>query len=397
VRSLPINGSPEHEAWRHEVRAFLDEEMTPEIEGFVWDYSEDDAAWEATRAFWQKAGAKGWVGLTWPKEFGGSEKSAIEKWIFYEELWDRRAPEYPLIGMQVAGHVLRLGTPEQRALHVPGIASGDVLWAEGFSEPNAGSDLASLETRAVRDGDEWVLNGQKTFGSAAQRADWMIVLARTDPSVPKHAGLTCFLVPLDTPGISMTPMLNIVGGRQNQTFFDDVRLPLNCQLGTVNRAWQEIWFQLGGERLDRGGPVPSPREAILGHVLDMLVDYCRETSRNGAPLIKDPVVRMQIAELMIGVEALRLMEFESLWRFERGEPSPYGSYLSQTIYKEFWPRMAEIAMNIVGPLGQVRSGRWAPLAGAIEHFYRTSFGNHAGGTSQVKRMVLATRGLGLPR
>ncbi|OAI42342.1 hypothetical protein AYO38_11490 [bacterium SCGC AG-212-C10] len=392
-----IEDSPELTQWREEVRAFLDSELDERIVGFDWDYSEDDELWDATVGFWQKVGAKGWVGVGWPKELGGAGKSATEKWILHEEFCAYRAPDYPIIGLQVAAHVMRLGTPQQRAKHVPGIASARVLWGEGYTEPDAGSDLASLEAKAVRDGDEWVINGQKTFGTAAHRAQWMAVLARTDSTVPKHAGLTAFLVPLDTPGLTMTPMHNLAGGRQNHTFFDNVRVPLDCQLGSVNRAWQEVWFQMGGERMDRGGPAPSVRERRLGVVLEMLIDFCKQTKRNGVLMSEDPVVRMQLSELMIGVESMKLLEYDSFWRSQSGNPSAYGHYLSQAYYKEFWPRFAQTCMEILGPAAQITSGPWAPLAGEVEQFYRTSFGNHAGGTSQTKRMVIATRALGLPR
>jgi alkylation response protein AidB-like acyl-CoA dehydrogenase len=254
-----------------------------------------------------------------------------------------------------------------------------------------------LTATAVRDGDEWVINGQKTFGTSAHRAEWMAVLARTDPSAPKHAGISCFLVPLDLPGITMTPMYNLAGGRQNMTFFDNVRVPLSCQLGDVNRAWQQVWFRLGGDRLAHDPPGPSVREARLGDVLDMLIEYCQETSRNGRPLSADPVVRAQLADLMIGVDSLRMFEYENFWRSDTEQHTSYGGYLSQAFYKEFWPRFAQQCMEILGPLAIVYAGKYAPLAGAAEQIYRTSFGIHAGGTSQVKRMVVATRGLGLPR
>jgi alkylation response protein AidB-like acyl-CoA dehydrogenase len=392
-----IEDGPEQQQWRAEVRAFLDAELEERIVGFDWDYDENDELWAATRDFWRKVGQRGWIGSTWPKEFGGGGKSAVDKWILHEELVRYRAPDYPGIGLQVASHVLRLGTDEQRKQHVRGVATADILWGEGYTEPDAGSDLASLTTTAVRDGDEWVINGQKTFGTAGHRAEWMAVFARTDPTVPKHAGLTCFLVKIDTPGISMTPMRNLAGGRQNATFFDNVRVPLTGQLGTVNRGWQEVWFQLGGERLDRGAPAPSVREGRLTDVLDMVIEYCKETKRDGRPLSEHADIRAQLADLLIGVESLKLFEYESFWRSTTGTHSNYGGYLAQAYYKEFWPRFAQQCMEIIGPLAIVYAGKYAPLAGAVDALYRTSFGNHAGGTSQVKRMVLATRALGLPR
>jgi alkylation response protein AidB-like acyl-CoA dehydrogenase len=192
-------------------------------------------------------------------------------------------------------------------------------------------------------------------------------------------------------------MYNLAGGRQIMTFFDDVRIPLDCQLGDVNRAWQQIWFRLGGERLDKGAPGPNVREGRLAEVFDMVIEYCKETKRNGRLLSEDPVVRAKLADLMIGIDSLKMFEFENFWRATTGNPADYGGYLAAAYYKEFWPRFAQECMEILGPLSIVYAGKYAPLAGAVEQLYRTSFGNHAGGTSQVKRMVVATRGLGLPR
>lgn len=388
---------PRHSSWREEVRAFLDDAMDDRLRGFDWDYSEDDELWAMTRDFWRKAGARGWVGVTWPKELGGAGKTALENWILNEEMVNRQAPGYPGIGEQVAHHVMRLGTDEQRKQHVRGVATAEVLWGEGFTEPDSGSDLASLQTTAVRDGDEWVINGQKTFGTSAHRAEWMAVLARTDPHAPKHAGITCFLVPSNLPGMTMAPLYNLAGGRQNMTYFDNVRVPLSAQLGDLNRAWQQVWFRLGGDKLAHDPPTTGVRQARLGDVLDMVIEYCKETRRNGTLLSEDPATRAQLAELMIGVDSIRMFEFDSFWRADSGNPADYGGYLSQAFYKEFWPHFAQKCMEILGPLSIVYAGKYAPLGGAVESLYRTSFANHAGGTSQLKRMVLATRALGLPR
>lgn len=393
---LSIDTLPQQQQWRREVSDFLDRELPPAFD-FEWDYNEDDQDWQTARDFWKKVGQKGWVSLTWPNEYYGSQRTPIEKWILHEEFNKRNAPEYPGIGLSVADSVLRLGTPEQRLRFLKGIASADILWGEGFTEPDHGSDLAGLETRAVRDGDEWVINGQKTFGTAAHRCEWMFVFARTNLDVPKHAGISAFAVPLDTPGVTLQPMVNLAGGRQNMTFFDNVRVPQDHLIGDVNEGWRQVWFHLGGEQLDRGGPAPSMRNFRMAYVLDKLIQFCKETKRHGMPLGNDPVVRLQIADLLIGVEAIKLLEYESFWRFESGKSSEFGPYLPAAYLKEFQPRFAQSCMEILGPAAQIQSGRWAPLAGAVDRMYRASYGNHAGGTSQVKRMVLATRGLGLPR
>jgi alkylation response protein AidB-like acyl-CoA dehydrogenase len=391
--------TPELRAWRHEVRDFLETEL-PGGMLFNYDYDEDPERWAVYRDFWRKMGEKKWVSLTWHTDCYGLGRSAIEKWILHEELCNYGAPSYPVIGLAVAAALLRVGTPEQRRRHLPGIADVTTLWGEGYTEPGAGSDLANLSTRADRDGDHWVINGQKTLGTAAHHCEWMAVLARTDPNSKKHAGISCFLVPLDTPGISFGPLDNMAGGRQNHTFFDNVRVPADSVLGEVNQGWKQVWLGMGGDNLDNGGPIPDPHTFRILNMLQQIVEYCRETRRGGVPLIEDPVIRLQVGELISGVEAIKLYHFES-YSAAMAESGGVGGrgrgFASQAFHKEFWPRMAQICMEIVGPLAQVQGGRWAQLEGRVQAYFRASFGNHAGGTSQLKRMSLATRGLGLPR
>jgi alkylation response protein AidB-like acyl-CoA dehydrogenase len=277
------------------------------------------------------------------------------------------------------------------------MAAGEIMWAEGYTEPNSGSDLASLRTRAVRDGDEWVIDGQKTFCTAGHHCNWIIIAARTDPDYEKrHKGISYFVAPMDTPGIELRPLMNLADGRQNLVFLDDVHVPADRMLGDLNQGWTQIWFGMGGNAIptfdsDDPGPEQEYEPGPTGHawVLDQLVQYCRTTTRNGVLLSDDPVVRMQLADLAIGVEVEKLLGYEG--------GCAYGTHLHQAITKEFQPEFGQTCMEILGPLGQVQTGEWAPLAGEIDRIYRRSFGNHAGGTSQVKRMVVATRGLGLPR
>jgi len=392
--------TPELRAWRAEVRGFLDQEWPDD--GFRWDYdyNENDDDWARGLSFWRKMGAKRWVALTWPEQYYGRGRSAIEKWILYEEICRRDAPAYPAIGLLVAGHILRLGTHEQRLKHLKGIAEATTVWGEGFTEPGAGSDLAMLTSRAHRDGDAWVLNGQKTFGTAVHRCQWMCVLARTDPEAKAHSGISCFLVPLDSKGISMTPLHNLAGGQQNHTFFDNVRLPADSLLGEANKAWTQVWFRMGGERLDRGGPYLADWIYRPLTLLNRVVRYCKETVRDGRPLSEDPLIRHKLAEALLGAEGARMLWYENFGRFASKTPSPFGeaaANLDAAVYKEYWPALLQNLMEIVGPMAQIQGGRWARLAGDVQYFYRASFGNHAGGTSQLKRMVLATRGLDLPR
>jgi alkylation response protein AidB-like acyl-CoA dehydrogenase len=394
---LSFTTTPRLEALRQDVRAWLAAELPPEYEGFQWDFEEDPDRWAFYRQFWKKQGSQRWLEPTWPREYGGAEMSQRQARIIQEEFDRRRAGGLAGIGMQVGPAILRLGTDEQKAFFLPRMAAGQIMWAEGYTEPDAGSDLASLRTRAVLDGDEWVIDGQKTFCTAGHHCNWMIIAARTDPDASKrHKGISYFFAPLPSSGIELRPLENIADGRQNLVLIDGLRVPAHRMLGDLNQGWQQVWFGLGGNPIpsfadDDPGPEEEYEPGPTGHawVLDELVRYCQATTRHGQPLIDDPVVRSQLAELEIGVEIEKLLWYE-------GQCS-YGFHLHAAIFKEFQPEFAQTCMEILGPLGQIQRGEWAPLAGEIDRIYRRSFGNHAGGTSQVKRMVVATRALGLPR
>lgn len=394
---LTFTTTPQLEALRAEVRTWLEEELPPEYEGFQWDFEEDPARWEFYRSFWRAQGARRWLEPTWPRAYGGAEMSPRQARVVQEELDRRRAGGLAGIGMQVGPTILRIGTDEQKAAFLPGMAAGEIMWAEGYTEPDAGSDLASLRTRAVPDGDEWVIDGQKTFCTAGHHCNWFIIAARTDPDAAKrHKGISYFLSPMDAPGIELRPLHNIADGRQNVVFLDGVRVPANRMLGDLNQGWNQVWFGLGGDPIptypdDDPGPEERYEPPRTGHawVLDQLAEYCRTTTRGGRRLADDPLVRAQLADLAIGVEVEKLLSYEG--------GREYGFHLHQAITKEFQPEFAQTCMEILGPLAQVQAGEWAPLAGEIDRIYRRSFGNHAGGTSQVKRMVVATRALGLPR
>ena len=394
---ITFTTTPRLEALRDEVRTWLAEELPPDQEGFQWDFEEDPDRWAFYRQFWKKQGAKRWLEPGWAREYGGAEMSRRAQRVLHEELGRRRAGGFGGIGASVGPAILRLGTEEQKAAFLPGMAAGEIMWAEGYTEPDSGSDLASLRTRAELDGDEWVISGQKTFCTAGHHCNWMIIAARTDPDHAKrHRGISYFLSPMDVPGMELRPLYNYADGRQNLVFLDGLRVPTDRLLGDLNEGWNQIWFGLGGNPIptfpdDDPGPDQEYEPPLTGQawVLDQLVQYCRQTVRDGAPMSEDPVVRAQLTELAIGVEVQKMLGYEG--------GCEYGGHLHQAIGKEFQPEFGQICMEILGPLGQIQTGEWAPLAGEIDRIYRRSFGNHAGGTSQVKRMVVATRALGLPR
>lgn len=389
---MDLSFTAEQEAWRDEVRAFLDEELPPDM-AFDHEFDEDDERWAFALEFTRKVGAKGWIGLTWPVEYGGLGRSPTERFIMGEEFIYRDAPLVNAIGWGLAaGSLLVGGTEEQKRRFLPEIARFDRFWAEGLTEPDSGSDLASLSTTAVRDGDEWVVNGQKTYTTWGHRADVLYLAARTDPDAPRHQGISIFCLDLALPGISFSPLHNLGGGRQNHTYLDNVRIPADMLIGEENKGWSYIMnaFYAGG-----GG---GSHHAKMQRMLERVVEHCRTTARDGMPLIRDPIVRSQLAELALMVETERLLAYEALGNAEARRPPPYAGALGVVVMKEGQPRFAQLIGQIVGPLAQLSSGsRWAPMGGDAEAWYRQSYANHAGGASQVKRMVLATRGLGLPR
>ena len=392
---MEIRFTAEQDAWRQEVKTFLDAEVPPNFD-FEWNFNENAEDWKVAKAFWKKVGVRGWIGLTWPTEYGGLARPPMDRWIMLDEFHKYGVHGYNSLGETFAVQVLDLGTDEQKQRWVPGVSRGEDLWGEGLTEPNAGSDLASLSTKAVRDGDEWVINGSKTFGTAAHHCSWMFVAARTDPEAPKHAGISYFAVALDAPGVTMSPLWNIGGGRQNNTYFDNVRVPLDHMIGEEGDFWRKVWFGAGRSGAYTG-PAPSGQAEEMERIHSQLIEYCRETQRNGAPMIEDPLVRRQLSELTVGIEIIKSFDYDSLWRYQAKEPSKYGAFFTAAVGKEYAPQFVQQCMELLGPVGQIQSGRWAPLAGAVDRIYRQTYGNHAGGTSQLKRMVMATRGLGLPR
>ena len=387
---MDLRFTPEQGAWRREVRDFLDRELPSKYE-FQTDYEERDEYWDFAVQFTKKVGQKGWLGLTWPKEYGGLARPGTDRAIMMDEFDYRLAPLVNALGHSLAGGtLLKFCTEPLKRRLLPAILSTETIWLEGLTEPNAGSDLASLQTRAARDGDDWVVNGQKTFTTWGHRGDMIYLAARTNPEAPKHRGITIFALDMKSKGVSIQPLHNFGGGRQNNIFFDNVRVPADMMMGEEGQGWYCItnYFYGGG-----GGSMGGH----LRRVFDKVKAYCRETVYNGQPLSKEPAVRMKLADLAVTLEALKMLGWESISRAEHKDPPDYGGALGSMLSKDFGPVFAQACMELLGPLAQLQDGPWAQLGGEIEHYYRMSYGNHAGGTPQIKRMLVATRGLGLPR
>ena len=379
--------TPELEAWRAEVREFLDAEL-PEGHAFNPEFDDAPEQWAIAVEFSKKFAAKGWIGLTWPKAYGGKELPPVANQILLEELYAADAPLINSVGIFLAaGTILVGGTEEQKKRLLPDIANMRTLWAEGLTDPGAGSDLGSLRTKAVREGDDWVITGEKAFTSWGPRSDVLYVAARTSPDAELRDAVSIFVVDLKSPGVTLHPMRNYGGGVQSSTFLDHVRVPGSALIGEEGKGWQYIMraFYASGTV----EPIYAMQEARLRD----LVKHCK----NIPGKLDDPHVRADLAELAGIVQTQRLLAYEIIGDNAHGRQTAWGGGVQQVAAKEYEPLFAQIYDRVLGPSSQLRSGKYAPLNGKPEAWYRQSFANHAGGTSQLKRMVLATRGLGLPR
>jgi alkylation response protein AidB-like acyl-CoA dehydrogenase len=388
--------SPEEEAFRQELRAWLEENVPPDWEGVFLE--EDEEAWRTGRAFVKRLAQRGWMAPSWPKEYGGMEASPSLQLVYSEEVGYYRAPIGSII--QAVGYIgpaiLFFGSEEQKRQHLPPIVAGETVWCQGFSEPEAGSDLASVQTRAVRDGDDYVINGDKIWTSNAHRADRCILLARTDPAAPKHKGISFFLVDMKTPGITVQPVVNMADVHSfNQVFFEDVRVPKSALLGQENQGWYIAAMTLDFER----SSLVAAAVSMAKRGLDELVEYCRETKVNGASLLDDPLVRHRLADMAIEIEVGRYMVYRVVSQQARKEPGSIEAAVCKLYNTEVGVRVANAGIQILGLYGQLqRDSKGARLMGRFQKSYLYAIAMVVGGgTSEIQRNIIAMRGLGLPR
>mgnify|MGYP001239160653 FL=1 len=389
--------TPEQEAWREEVRTFLRENFTPELAQELEETGGGESI--ASRRgphemeFRRKVGEKGWYGLNWPKAYGGLEKTAVEQFLLIEEFDYVGAPRLDLTVTSIGPTIIRFGTEDNKRTWLPKIISGEVEFALGYSEPNAGTDLASLQTRAVLDGDEWVINGQKIWNSGAHTCthEWLAV--RTDPEAVKHRGISVIIVPIDSPGIEIQPLWTWGDIRTNQTFFENVRVPKENLIGEQNMGWYYIASALDFERVAIGAAGHTQR------LFDDFVAFCKRTVIDGQVLAEKPEVKQKLAELAMDVEVARLLSLRTASMIDAGEIPNKEASMQKIFSSELRTKIADLAMQIVGLYGQLDSAdEWAPLRGSIERTYRGAPpGRFAGGTNEIQRNIIAQRGLGLPR
>jgi alkylation response protein AidB-like acyl-CoA dehydrogenase len=388
--------TPEEESFRQELRGWLQDNVPPDWEGVFLE--EEEKEWKQGRAFVKKLSHKGWVAPAWPKEYGGMEASPAIQLVYNEEMGYHRAPIGSII--QAVGYIgpaiLFFGTDEQKNQHLPPITAGETVWSQGFSEPEAGSDLASLKTRAVRDGDDYVINGDKIWTSNAHRSEWCIILARTDPAAPKHKGISFFLVDMKTPGITVQPIINMANVHSfNQVFFEDVRVPRSALLGQENQGWYIAAMTLDYER----SSLVAAAVSMAKRGLDDLVYYCKETKVNGASLLDDPLVRHKLAEMAIEIEVGKYMVYRVVSQQARKEPGSIEAAVCKLYNTEMDVRLANTGIEILGLYGQLhRDSKWAQLMGRFQKSYLYAIAMVVGGgSSEIQRNIIAMRGLGLPR
>ena len=390
--------SAEQNAFRREFRQWLAAHLPPAL--CLDDPADDRVAsdretFERRRAWQRTMHAAGWVGINWPPEYGGRGAGLIERVIYDEEYAAARAPVLPgAMGLNLVGPtIIHWGTDEQKREHLPRILNGDAVWAQGFSEPGAGSDLASLQTRAVDRGDHFVVNGQKVWTSGAHFAHWIIVLARTNPEAPKHKGISAFLVPLATTGITVRPLVLLTGHRHfNEVFFEDVVVPRTALLGPVDQGWTVSTTTLMYERHSTGARNP------IGQVRG-LIALARRLRRDGGTAWDDPIVRQRLSQLAIDCEAMKLTRLRSLTRQLRGQPpGPEGSVL-KVFGSELGLRIAEAAGELLGMHALVNEAS-ALVPDAPRWFNRLLAARQytiSAGTSEIQRNIIGERVLGLPK
>lgn len=388
---MDFSFSEEQKKLRQEVRSFLEDELARGL----WKSACDAWIQGYDPEFTKRVAQKGWIGLTWPKEHGGQERSFIDRLIVTEEMLRYGAPAacHWFADRQIGGSILKYGSEEQKTEFLPKIITGEIYVGLGMSEPEAGSDLASLKTRATDENDCYVVNGQKTWTSGAWFTNYIYLLARTDVDAPKHRGISEFIVPMDLPGISRIPMIDITGTEAwNDVFFDNVRVPKKYMIGEKNKGFYHVLEQLAYER---GG-----MERLMGNypLFDALIKFAKETKYNGKALSQDTMIRHKLAQLQVEFEVGRLFMYKVAMVMDEGRAPTVEASMSKAYATTFEQHLANTAMEILGPYGLLWAGsKYVPFEGLAAHSYLGSKGySLQAGSTEILKNIIATRGLGLP-
>ena len=390
---MDIDFTPQQRALRQEIRDYYRKLFTPDLRRRL-DDEWDQLGGPAFREAMGRMGKDGWLVIGWPVEHGGQGRGHIEQFIFWDETYRARAP-LPVITVNTVGPTLmRWGSESQKARILPRIRDGELLVGIGYTEPGAGTDLASLKTRAVRDGDEWVINGQKIYTTHAQDAEYIWLAARTDPEAPRHKGISIFLVPTDAPGFGCTPIRTIGGEMTNVTYFENVRVPAENLVGPENGGWALITGQLNLERITLAMPGPADR------LLDEVWAWAEKTpGPDGGRLVDEAWVQLNLARVYAKLEALRVLNWRSAWSMDQGQPAMADASAVKVLGTEMLIECYRLLLEITESAGVVRRLQPGTLfGGLLEQSYRGAMVNtFGGGVNDVMRDIIAAARLGLPR
>jgi len=391
---VKIDFTPKQKELQQEVRAYLAEMFTPELTAELAAAGAEEGGGPEFRKALKKLGSDGYISMSWPKDLGGQEASAIDQYIFTEEIVRTGFP-YPFLTTEACGPVMAQHASETvRESVVKGILAGEVVVAIGYSEPDAGTDLAALKTKAVRDGDGWLINGQKIWTSLAEYSDYIWLAARTDPDAPKHKGITMFVVPTNIDGFSMTPIWTLGSVRTNSTFYENIRLKDEWRVGEVNQGWKLITGQLNRERLSL---------VTHGQAEELYLRVGRwaanTSAGDGKKVIDRAWVKSNLAKVKVGLDALKLVCWKQAWAMDMGTLQMADASLAKVYGTEFFLENYRLLMEVVGQASTLRrDSEGALLLGALEHRYRTgSILTFGGGTNEVQREIIAGAGLWMPR
>ncbi|MFN8624505.1 MAG: acyl-CoA dehydrogenase family protein [Candidatus Binatia bacterium] len=386
-----VDETAEQRALRAELRAYFARLMTPEARAAT-QYVESG---EAHNRIVRQMGKDGWLGIGWPKQYGGQGRSETEQLIFFEEAQLAGAP-LPFVTLNTVGPALMaVGSEAHKQQFLPGILRGDIHFAVGYSEPDAGTDLASLKTTAVRDGDEYVINGTKCFTSAAEGSDYIWLAARTDPTAPKHKGITIFIVDTKLPGFSVAPIHTVGGVRTNMTYYDNVRVPPSTIVGKLNGGWQAITAQLNHERIGLAAFCVRG----IGLYNDTLAWARSALAEDGRPIADLPWVQMSFAEAYCRLKAMRVLNARMAWELEQHRLNPAAASAAKVYGTEGVLEVYRLLLDVIGPMAAIQEGSpGAVLSGRLEREYRlTQINTYGGGVNEIQRELVAQFGLNMPR
>ncbi len=387
--------TPEQQQVERDIYEYLEKLLTPEVKAELANTAEGGTA--ATHPHFTKAirqlGKDGWLGIGWPKEYGGQGRNAIEQYLFFDAVWGYHCLPIPMLALNTVGPALmRHGTDEQKNRFLPQILRGELNISIGYTEPDSGSDLASLRTKAEKDGDHYVINGNKTFTSMAHFCDYLWLAARTDPDAPKHKGISIFMIDINTPGITVDPLMTMGGLMSNFTYYDNVRVPKSCLIGEENKGWNYINSQLAHERLMLGA------HSRMRRAIEETTAWAKENRFDGKPVIEQPWVKNKLTELTVDTEVLKLFNYWVAWQLTQGIEPFADASMTKIFGTELMQKVNGAVTQIMGEFGGLQPGcDLAPGGGRVQREFlsmrNVTFG---GGANEILRDVIAMFGLGMP-